>query len=86
MPTKKDTVRLGRNSSNDLHSSKCVMEVVDYNRGMGEESRYIVSFSLTAGELLALAAMLLAHDTYVQDDVHNFFENAAKRAKIRLDE
>lgn len=67
-----------------LHHDKCSMQAVDANLGRGEEIRWVVSFSLTAGELIALKNMLALSSTPSQQDVSAFFTNAAARAEIEI--
>lgn len=73
-----------------LHSVKCKVETVETNHlsTLGKETRYVVAFSLTAGELLALGNMCEASydltGSAVQADVRAFLINALERACIKL--
>jgi len=52
--------------------------------GKGATDRYVVSMSLTAGELMALNNALSEHATPVGEDVMAYLRNAAYRAGIQL--
>ena len=67
-----------------LHSDKCKIDIVDANLGRGKETRYIVSFSLTNGELIALDNTLDEPDSPVGFDLRAYFRNAAACSEIKL--
>jgi hypothetical protein len=68
-----------------LHERHCVMEETSCQLGRGPETRFVVSFSLTRGQMLALQHSLVARDTDAASDVLAFFRNAAHRAEVTLD-
>jgi hypothetical protein len=68
-----------------LHERRCVMEETSCQLGRGPETRFVVSFSLTRGQLLALKGALMAYDTATCQDLLAFFRNAAHRAEVTLD-
>ena len=68
----------------NLHAVKATMELTTPNMGKGPEQLYIVSMSLTPGQLIALSNALSEHETPVGEDVMCFLRNAASRAGIEL--
>lgn len=74
-----------------LHSTKCVVEGTDFQSGRGLETRFIVSMSLTGGELIALKRCLNEAPrgggdpvgNHQKDDVEAFLRNALERAEIK---
>lgn len=68
-----------------LHSQKCAMQVDTVNRFGSPEARYVVSFSLTSGEVLSLYSRLQSgQDNAVISDLYAFLSNAATREGITL--
>lgn len=84
MPTSKAKSRA------HLHDVKCTIESVDIpNPIVGKEGRYIVSYSLTANELLNLRHALGTAPAIVNNDrgaviknLRALLDNAATRAEI----
>lgn len=78
-----------------IHSQKCEIKKVEANLGRGPETRYLVSMSLTEGELSALDNCLSDnpflppdHKSYlspVARDVGAYVKNARERAGILND-
>jgi hypothetical protein len=70
----------------ELHSRKCTIQHDDIVDREGYlEVRYVVSFSLTAGEILSLYSRLqTGQDNAVISDLYTFLSNAATREGIAL--
>lgn len=70
-----------------LHSDKCAIGIDDVNLGRRTESRYVVSFSFTAGEILAFKRVIeegAVGANAIRKDIHSFLFNAVERAEIKL--
>jgi hypothetical protein len=70
-----------------LHERRCVMEETSIKLPQGPESRFVVSFSLTRGQLIALHYALLDRNSVAGNnarDILAFFGNAAHRAEVTL--
>jgi hypothetical protein len=67
-----------------IHSQKCEIKPVKVNLGRGEEERYVVSMSLTLGELVALRGATSAPRNPVAADVSAYVRNALERIGIRI--
>lgn len=72
------------NTKKTLHTNKCNVEVVNVSLGRGPEKRYVVQYSLTEGELLAMTNAIHSYDTRVGQDIAAYLENAAHRAGIEV--
>lgn len=59
----------------ELHSRKCVVSLEKYKRPQGDEVRYVIAMSLTAGEYIALENNLSGDKDEVSKDVHSFIIN-----------
>ena len=79
-------VVMTKKEKQQLHTNKCQIEAIDAQLGRGLESRYIVSFSLTAGELIALNNTFVETEgrSPVGDDLAAFLRNALERAGIKV--
>lgn len=67
-----------------LHGNKCLIEDMRVNVGRGMERRLLVSFSLTAGEVLTLENSLSQVKNHISQDLAAFLTNALTRCKIDL--
>jgi hypothetical protein len=67
-----------------LHANKCAIQVETVNLPARELNRYVVSFSLTPGELFAMRHALESYHTVVGQDLVSYFNNAAIRSDIEL--
>lgn len=75
---------LTKKQKETLHSQRCQLEPVDYQSGKGIETRYVVSFSLLPGELIALCNSLRDSHSEIAADVLAFLSNAATRSQVKL--
>ena len=73
--------RFSKAMQEEAHRDKSILEKVQVQLGRGEETRYLVLFSLTPGELMALHNALIKHETDVGRDLLAFFDNAIARSK-----
>lgn len=73
-----------RQEKEKLHSEKCHIEMIGAKLPQGAENRYIVSMSLTNGELLALKNALSSYRSAVGGDLDAYLTNAGQRAGIQL--
>ncbi len=65
-----------------LHALKCVMESQRVNMGDGPETLYIVNFSLTERQLVAMSeALIRSNDT---DDLQAVLKMAAHKLGVQL--
>jgi len=74
-----------------IHTQKCSIQQVNVKLPQGEQERYVVSMSLTLGELIALHSMTsenesqgMRHRTPVATDVAAYIKTALERIGIRL--
>ncbi len=73
-----------RAEKQNLHAIKCTLESTRHNMGSGPETLFIVSMSLTPGQLAALNNALTDYQSAVGADVLAFLQNAAYKAGITL--
>ncbi len=65
-----------------LHALKCMMEVQRVNMGDGPETLYIVNFSLTEKQLVAMSeALIRSNET---DDLQAVLKMAAHKLGVQL--
>lgn len=67
-----------------LHSHKATLQVEQAKLGSGSETRFVVAFSLTTGELFALKHALEQPGGEVGKDILAYFNNALSRSGIGL--
>lgn len=67
-----------------LNSARCQINKAVVNRGMGPTQSYIVSFSMTEGQLLTLKHSLENYNSAIAQDLLAFFNNACSKSNIDI--